>query len=354
MTRSAELKKILKKEERVLKQLEKKDVAESVIQEQQKIIDKTKTELAEAEQELTEKTSIAKASQANITDNSITFCVVEGTDGINKKIRKESKKIAFVKHNRPIEKIRVDKFIQIIAQRKYESAYPIIVAEAEWVCKKGYTVVDVNGREIKEEEAADYYVILDGQHRVSAFGKLNAIGKTHEIQNVYIRNKDNIGEYLIEINNASKSWDSKDKYTVAGLISKQEAFKTISEKIGEGFNPSTVALIYLGKKINASLLNKVLKGENVELPEGMIFNKERGDKFITLCKAAGMDVKLITKRYYIEGFNSYAASIDESTAFKALENISRLEDLERKLRGVKIGDDFICILKSQSNNKNRA
>lgn len=172
-----------------------------------------------------------------------------------------------------------------------------------------------------------------------------AAGEEVEIPNVYIRNKENIGEYLTDINEAAKSWDNKDKFAVAGLTTENEAIKTISEKIGEGFNPSTAALIYLGKKLNASLLNKALKGEEIKLPKGAIFNKERGDKFIILCKAAGMSVEIITKRYYIEGFNSFAISTNEDKAFGALKEIGRQTDSMAKIKNVKEGDDFIALLK---------
>lgn len=69
----------------------------------------------------------------------------------------------------------MDEFIAIIDNGKYEEAYPIIVAEAKALIEAGYTVTDINGRELSAEEAEGYYVILDGQHRGTAFAKLNAI-----------------------------------------------------------------------------------------------------------------------------------------------------------------------------------
>ena len=68
----------------------------------------------------------------------------------------------FVKHNRPIDTKRVDKYIYIITQNKYEEAYPIIVAEAEKILEKEYTVIHINGKTIDKTTATDYYVILDG------------------------------------------------------------------------------------------------------------------------------------------------------------------------------------------------
>lgn len=298
-------------------------------------MDKVKAELEEVRNTPTE-----KAIQLPATTGFVTFNVVK--DG---EISKESKKIAFVKHNRPIDTKRVDKFIFLIGNDKYEDAYPIIVAEATKVLECKYTVVDVKGQEINKEEAEEYYVILDGQHRGTAFAKLAAVGEKAEIPNVHIRNKENIGEYLVDINDAAKSWDSKDKYAVAGLTSKEEAIQTISEKIGEGFNPSTAAIIYLGKKISSNSLNQALKGEEVKYPKGTSFNKERGDKFIILCKEAGMEVSLITKHYYIDGFNSYATSTNEDTAFGALKEIGKLKDFQKRIKAVKDGDDFIKLLK---------
>lgn len=325
----------VKREESVLNQLVKRGAASSVIDAQKEAV-----KVANSKLEAALNTPTEKAIQSTATAGFVTFNVVK--DG---ETTKESKKIAFVKHNRPVDTKRVDKYIYIIAQNKYEEAYPIIVAEAEKVLEKEYAVVDVNGNTIDKSTATDYYVILDGQHRGTAFAKLAAAGEEIEIPNVYIRNKENIGEYLVDINEAAKSWDNKDKFSVAGLTAKDEAFITISEKIGEGFNPSTTALIYLGKKLSSKLLNQVLKGEDVEFPKGAKFNKDRGNKFITLCKAAGMEVNLITKRYYIDGFNSYAASTNEDTAFGALKEIGKLNDFQKRIKAVKDGNDFIQLLK---------
>ena len=325
----------VKKQEVTLNQLVKSKAGSEVIEAQRKAVKDAKDEL-----EMIENTPVVKAIRTEATHDFMTFNVVTGTG-----TKQESKKMAFVKHNRPIDVKRVDKFISLIHNGKYEDAYPIIVAEAQEITNNGYTVVDVNGNEINETEAADYYVILDGQHRCMAFAKLDAIGAQQEIPNVYIRNKENVGEYLVEINDAAKSWDNKDKFTVAGLTSKNEMFETIAEAIKEGINPSTAAKIFMGKIIPPKTLNQVLSGENVKLPKGAQFNKERGEKFITLCKAAKMPVSLITKRHFIEGFNSYAKSTTEETAFEALSKLGNLADMEKKLKKVKEGNDFIDVLK---------
>ena len=63
-----------------------------------------------------------------------------------------------------------------------------------------------------------------------------------------------------------------------------------------------------------------------------------------------MSVELITKRYFIEGFNSFALSTSDEEAFKALENLPKVTDKDTKLKEVKEGDQFIVLLKEAKNN----
>ena len=260
------------------------------------------------------------------------------------------RKLARVKHNRPVEQKDVDDFITIIANGEYEDAYPIIVIEASKLIEAGYEVVDYDDRIITAEEATDYLVVLDGQHRSKAFAQLNATGTEYVIPNVHIKEVENIGKYLITINRAGSHWDKRDKFAIAQLTAGTEPFTSIANRIAEGFNPSTPMLIYTGKKISDSVLNKVLKGEPYKLNSKAVVDIEKGDKFITLCKAAGMSVELITKRYFIEGFNSFASATNEEDAFKALENLSKVKDKDTRLKEVKEGDQFIVLLKEAKNN----
>lgn len=116
---------------------------------------------------------------------------------------------------------------------------------------------------------------------------------------------ENVGKYLITINRAGSHWDKRDKFVIAQLTAGTEPFTSIANRIAEGFNPSTPMLIYTGKRISDNTLNKVLKGEDYKLNSKAVVDIERGDKFITLCKAAEMSVELITKRYFIEGFQQF-------------------------------------------------
>ena len=320
-----ELTKRLKKEEKVLQQLEKNKADASVITVQEQIVSQLRTQHEEA---------TAKEVQAKeyIGDSFMTFSVVDDETGTRSEIQK---KIAFVKHNRPINNKKVDGFISIIANNKYDTAYPIIVIEAQRLFAKGYEVTNLKGEKLTQEEAKEYFCILDGQHRSKAFAKLNITsGTSYTMPNVHVREVENIGEYLVNINNIGTSWTQKDRVTVAALTTKDELFINMADLLNEGFNQSTAMLIFTGKKLSNGQINHALKGEEIKLP-----------KDATLCKAANIKVQFITKRYFIDGFNSYATATSEEDAFEALAKLKKLKLTEEILKEIKGNDDFINLLK---------
>ena len=262
-----ELTKVLKQEEKELERLTKRNADEAVIAAQQNVVDSAKAKLEQAQE-------FEKESNENIGNDFLTFSIVNEETGAR---TEQQKKIAFVKHNRSVNSKKVDGFITLITKNKYEKAFPIIVVEAAKLIEAGYTVTDVKGRELTKEEAADYLVILDGQHRCTAFAKLVATGKyTLTIPNVYIRDVENVGEYLVDINNVGSSWNKKDRLVVASLTSNDELFQNVAELLNEGFNPSTAMLIYTGKSLSDKQVNKALKGEEITFPKGAEINIERG------------------------------------------------------------------------------
>ena len=316
-----ELTKVFEKEEKELNRLIKGNRNEAVIAAQQKVVDEAKTQMEQAKE-------FERISKEKAVNSSFTFSVVDDETGAR---TEQQKKIAFVKNNRPVSSKKVDGFIALIAANKYDKAFPIIVMEASKLIEAGYTVTDINGKELTKEEAKDYFVILDGQHRSTAFAKLIATGKYQNlIPNVHVRDIENVGEYLVDINNVGSSWDKKDRLVVASLTSNDELFQNVAKLLNEGFNPTTAMLIYT---------------ETYTLPKDAEINIERGNMFINLCKATKMDVSFITKRYFINGFNSYAVSTSEEQAFKALDNLKYKNYKEDKWKGVKSENDFIKILK---------
>ena len=331
-----ELTKVLNQEEKELQRLTKRNANEAVIAAQKNVVDNAKAKLEQAQE-------FERISKEKAVNSFFTFSVVDEETGVR---TEQQKKIAFVKNNRPVNSKKVDGFIALIAANKYDKAFHIIVMEASKLIEAGYTVTDINGKELTKEEAKDYFVILDGQHRSTAFAKLIAKGEYQNlIPNVHVRDIENVGEYLVDINNVVSSWDKRDKLVVASLTTKDELFQNVAELLNEGFNPSTAMLIYTGKSLPDKQVNKALKGEKIIFPKGVEINIERGNKFINLCKAANMSVSFITKRYFIKDFNSYAKSTSEEQAFEALNKLKELNYTETNWKDIKEEDDFIEILK---------
>ncbi len=332
--RTISLKQQLVKAEKDLNNMMNRKQDKTVLHAQEQIVKKL-------EQAIAEKDSKEEAPALTLKDEPITFQLAKTREEV-------SKKIAFVENNRTVNTKKVDKFIAIIDNGKYEEAYPIIVVEAKELTKAGYTVTDVNGRALTEEEAEGYFVILDGQHKSTAFAKLNSVRGNMVIPNVFIKDITNVGEYLVNINTVG-NWSKEDRVSVAALTSDEELFKSMANLIKEGFNPTTAGLIYTRKNISEKVLAKVLKGEEYKLPKDTIVDIKRGDNFITLCKAANISMPYLTKRYFIKGFNSYAKVHGEEQAFKALDNLKSLDLSDEKLKQIKEDDDFQVMLNSTLN-----
>lgn len=324
----------MNKAEKELTQMKKQKMAAEVIAAQEKVI----IDLTEQKRKF-EKIEEAKTN-GSLKDVKLTFAIVNEE---TMEVTEKAYKVAFVKNNRPIDQNKVDGFIAIIAKGKYEKAYPIIAVSATVLIENGYKVVDVDGNEVKEEDADDYIVILDGQHRTKAFLEYS-ITDPKVVPNTHMREVDNVGEYLVDINDVGTSWNQRDRFAVAALTSDNELVHEIANRIREGYSPSTASLIYTQKKISNKQVKNLLRGEELKLPKGAKPDINRGNKFIQLCKEAGIKVIFIKRRYFINAFNSHALSVGEDAAFEALTKLKRQNLTDETLDAIKDDQGFISIL----------
>lgn len=322
----------IKKMEKELARMKKNGLGASVITAQE-------TEIEAKKQLLGNLTKQEKARQGFFDENMfMTFSVVN--EDTYKKTEKQYK-VAWVKNNRPINNNKVNGFIRIIANGKYEKNTPIFAITATEAISSGYEVTDVKSNTILKENAEDYLVILDGQHRTLAFLKSN-MTEPRVVPSTFIKTGIDIGQYIVDINDVGTSWSLQDRFAVAALVTNDELANEISDRISDGFNPTTASLIYTGKKISGKEVKKLLRGEKWTLPEDAKTDLIRGNQFIQLCIEAGLEVKFITKRYFITGFNAYADSEGESLAFEKLKG---LRVNEKQLKAVKDGTDFEALLR---------
>ena len=181
------------------------------------------TALVEKKSYLEKLTKQAEAKQGLYDkDRFLTFSVVDDETG---KVTKMKYKVAFVKNNRPIDKNKVNGFIQIIANGKYEKHAPIFAITAKEAIESGYEVTDVKGNKVEKEDAEAYLVILDGQHRTLAFLMCN-MTEPRDVPSTFIKTGIDIGQYIVDINDVGTSFalKSSGKYGHSGKSGYENRF----------------------------------------------------------------------------------------------------------------------------------
>jgi len=262
-------------------------------------------------------------------------------------INETNRKFGLVKENRPIKKTDVNGFLQIIQNGKYDETQSIVTVEATELIAE-YNLVDLESNPITAQEAKDYLIVLDGQHRIIAFAKINAIRKQENqivIPNVHIKKElKNVREYLADINMVGHNWSTSDKVCVSAIATNNQLLAKTNELIKEGFNASTAITICTGKRMKPAQLKKMItKGDTSLLPNETTTLAKAG-KFLTIIMGiTDMTVKMASKRYFINGFNSFATARTEDEAFEALGNLT-IDDFT----SVKEDVDFVEKLKAAS------
>ena len=247
---------------------------------------------------------------------------------INIVANNEVRNIAFAKGiNRSINLGNVEKILAMMKVKGYRKAEQIQVIKAEDVIKTGdISLVDINGQDIKPEDAAKYFLVLDGQHRVIAAALYNEWAAENGKETidvpaieVELQGNETIAEYINEINITKKEWTTPDYVRGAANINP------------DGYPISTLNLIFCGNnnaisKSDFSLLcsGKDEKGKKVKKPIIPAYNMEIGNKFIQICKDKGFDDKDIAKRHLIQQFNNIKTTAgDANEAIKIFQTITQ-------------------------------
>lgn len=242
-------------------------------------------------------------------------------------IKEENRKFGLLKKNRPIKDSEVNGFLEIIGTGKYKVSQSIIAVEAIDIIDN-YEIVDLEGNPISEEDASEYLIVIDGQHRITAFSKLNTIRSQSDqitIPNVHIESGiKNVSEYLADINMVGHSWNNADKVCVAAISTGSKALAKVNELIKAKYTPTTAVLICIGKRIAPKQLKElIVSGKTDQLPNEEEALK-RADKFLTVTTSiVGNDMKLLKKRFFINGFKSFATARTEEEAFDALGKLTK-------------------------------
>lgn len=175
----------------------------------------------------------------------------------------QNRQFAFVKGNRPTNAKTVK--AKEKSMQEHGQLSPITVVKGEDVCQMNGCLVDLQGHDIPNEQAEQYYAVVDGQHRVVAWMTL---GKN--LDDLVICEALNaemeIAALIAEMNICTTSWKGTD-YMAApamALAAKNEVFDFAVELQDKGFPLATISLWCTGanslkpKDLVASVKSKVL------------------------------------------------------------------------------------------------
>lgn len=228
------------------------------------------------------------------------------------------KMLAFTNVNREINKGIVNSKKKSIEE--FGLLTPITVVDAKDVIAKGITVYDAsNPKDVVDADNADnYLVVLDGQHRYAAIKELNKKDKYFDIWLMYPLNKDvAITTMLMEINTTAINWKN-DNYVdvLAKLRPDDEGLKFIDTymklrhkrtKEGEpsdnlpnsGYGLSVLSkYLTLKTEINRQYLYKMANNPNKKLPDGV--KVERAKMIIQTGLEVGFTHIFLSSRFFID------------------------------------------------------
>lgn len=263
----------------------------------------------------------------------------------------ETRNIAFAKDiNRCINRDNVNAIYQNMTVKGYKSAEIIQVIPAEVALQKesDITLVSITGETIPTDKAHEYFLVLDGQHRVCATSLYNQYLESQGIEDtvivpavvVELKEGETISEYINEINITKRQWKIDDyvrgaahAYADSELLTRYNALLK-REDNKNGYPLSTLNLIYCAdaKALSMSDFSKLcakiqFKGRGSKTPIIPSFNIERGDKYIALCREKGFSPADIAKRYLIRQFNNIGL---EESYDKAMTVFSAITDNDVK------------------------
>lgn len=297
--------------------------------------------------------SVVATSNATESVNAVKSASVKQKSGKKTKFSEvaivadgNERKAAFAKGiNRIVNLKNAETICGNIKKKGYRKAEKIQVIEAEKAIKnRDITLVDINGEVIDETNISEYYLVVDGQHRVYAVAEYNQwIEKNGEndlctitvpAEVIELVNDETVAEYINEINITKQEWSVADYVQGAANVHKDNKFLQTytmlikSKENPNGFPISTLNRIFCGIQtaISQKDFSLLCSGitEKGKANKNIIpaHNLERGEKFISICREKGFEDKDIAKRFLISEFNDIKEQYSLDKAFEVFNSIT--------------------------------
>ena len=177
----------------------------------------------------------------------------------------DANKFAFIKGNRPTD----EKAIKVKKDSISEHGIlcPITAVNGEEVIKSNGHLTDLDGNDIADEHAKDYYAVLDGQHRLKVYLELG-LPLEDLVVIEPLNKKIAIALLIAEMNICTKTWKGSDYMAAPAMAIKETnaAFDFAMELQRRNFPLSTISLWACGNnKLKAKDLVASLKTR--EMPQ---------------------------------------------------------------------------------------
>lgn len=238
----------------------------------------------------------------------------------------DANKFAFIKGNRPTD----EKAIKVKKDSISEHGIlcPITAVNGEEVIKSNGHLTDLDGNDIADEHAKDYYAVLDGQHRLKAYLELG-LPLEDLVVIEPLNKKIAIALLIAEMNICTKTWKGSDYMAAPAMAIKETnaAFDFAMELQRRNFPLSTISLWACGNnKLKAKDLVASLKTR--EMPQCL----QEADGWCTKSRkwfeaaSEKFTAKFLAKKYLIS-FIQDGYNVAEDAAAYTLEIEEKLKKL---------------------------
>ena len=238
----------------------------------------------------------------------------------------DANKFAFIKGNRPTD----EKAIKVKKDSISEHGIlcPITAVNGEEVIKSNGHLTDLDGNDIADEHAKDYYAVLDGQHRLKAYLELG-LPLEDLVVIEPLNKKIAIALLIAEMNICTKTWKGSDYMAAPAMAIKETnaAFDFAMELQRRNFPLSTISLWACGNnKLKAKDLVASLKTR--EMPQCLQEADGWCAKSRKWFEAASekFSAKFLAKKYLIS-FIQDGYNVAEDAAAYTLEIEEKLKKL---------------------------
>ena len=180
-------------------------------------------------------------------------------------LRAEGVRVAFIRGNRMVQEKNVNSKRASLMENG--QIIPAVIVDGEEVQSVDLEIVDAEtGKLVAPEDYDKYVVILDGQHRYTAYIQ-NGDKNKGEFYFMYPLNEGiTLQKILSEANIATKMWDGKDFASGALMMNPDKdlpLLKAIVDLLNQGFPLATVQkwLCFKNAGINKEVLAKAMNGK---------------------------------------------------------------------------------------------